>query len=131
MGGDQIACVKESKLKTICTEAMPPIPHYGVRSTINIQTPHDVSFFYVPSFLSFCFRITPPCRGSWFFFSVSFCVSRIACRASSMCLFFFFAPQLHVNPNLERVRIPLYSFEIIQPTGSCGQMALAWFVRIS
>ena len=64
------------------------------------------------------------------FFSVSFCVSRIACRASSMYLFSFFAPQLHINPNLELVRIPLYSFEIIQPTGSCGQTAAARFVQV-
>ena len=47
-----------------------------------------------------------------------------------MYLFSFFAPQLHVNPNLELVRIPLYSFEIIQPTGTCGQMAVARFVQV-
>ena len=55
---------KGSKFKTICTRGMPPIGRYGVQSNFNIQTPHDVSFFFVSSFLSFCFRITPPCRGS-------------------------------------------------------------------
>ena len=47
-----------------------------------------------------------------------------------MYLFSFFAPQLHVNPNLEIVRIPLFSFEIIEPTGNCGQMTVARFVQV-
>ena len=39
-----------------------------------------------------------------------------------------FAPQLHINPNLEAVNFPL-SLEILQPTGSSGQEALGRFVR--
>ena len=64
------------------------------------------------------------------FFSVSFRLSRIACRASSMYFFSFFAPHLRMNPNLELVRIPLYGFEIIEPTGTCGQTAVARFVQV-
>ena len=57
-------------------------------------------------------------------------MSRIACRASSMYVFSFFAPYLRMNPNLEIVRIPLKTFEIIQPTGSCGLTAVARFVQV-
>ena len=126
----RIGDVKGSEFETICTRGMPAVPHYGVRSTFDIQTSHDVSFLYVPSFLSLCFRITPPCRGSSFFFSVSFCLSRITCRASAMHFFWFFGPQLNVNPNFETVRIPLQRFEIIQPTGNCSQLTLARFVQV-
>ena len=55
---------KGSKFETFCTQGMSQITRYGVQSNFDIQTPHDVSFFFVPSFLSLCFRITPPCRGS-------------------------------------------------------------------
>ena len=100
---------KESKSKTICTQGMTPVTCHGVQSTFNIKTPHDVSFFFGPSFLSFCFRITSLCRGSKVFFFRF--VLLVAYRVSR--LFFFFAPQLHINPNAEIVRIPLYSFQII------------------
>ena len=39
---------KGSKFKTICTKRMPPMTHYGVQSDLTIQTPHDVSFLFVP-----------------------------------------------------------------------------------
>ena len=39
---------KGSKFKTICTKRMPPMTHYGVQSNLTIQTPHDVSFLFVP-----------------------------------------------------------------------------------
>ena len=55
---------KGSNFTTICTRGMPPITHYGVESNFTIESAHDVSFFFVPLFLSFCFRITPPYRGS-------------------------------------------------------------------
>ena len=39
---------KGSKFKTICTKRMPPMTHYGVQSNLTVQTPHDVSFLFVP-----------------------------------------------------------------------------------
>ena len=51
-----------SEFETICAQGISPITRYGVQSSFIVQTPHDVSFFYVPSFLNFRFRITSPCR---------------------------------------------------------------------
>ena len=62
--------------------------------------------------------------------SFVFRVSCFASRISSMYLFSFFVPQLHIKPNLELARIPLYSFEITQPTGTWGQLAHARFVQV-
>ena len=43
----------------------------------------------------------------------------------------FFAVQLPINPNLEHVNIPLFSVEILQRSGSCGQVTVARFVWVS
>ena len=39
----------------------------------------------------------------------------------------FFAVQPPVNPNLELVTIPLFSFEILRRSGNCGQVTVARF----
>ena len=43
----------------------------------------------------------------------------------------FFAVQPPVNPNLEMVTIPLFSFEILRRSGNCGQVTVARFVWVT
>ena len=80
---------KRSEFKTICTQAMPPIPHYGVRSTFNIQTPHEVSFclflhFWVSVFVSL---LHVENRSFFFPFRFACPVSRVALL---QCTYFLF-----------------------------------------
>ena len=44
-------------------------------------------------------------------------------------LFYLFAPQLHINPDLEEVNIPL-SLGLLESTGTCGNLAVGRFVRV-
>ena len=43
----------------------------------------------------------------------------------------FFAVQPPVNPNLELVTIPLFSFEILRRSGNCGQVTVARVVWVT
>ena len=109
-------------LKPLAHKGCPPIGFYGVQNDFDTQTFYDVSIVFVVLFLSFCICFTS--GSAW---SPVLLVSSGVSRLVNM--FCLFAPQLHINPNLEAVNFPL-SLEILQPTGSSGQEAVGRFVRV-
>ena len=126
MGADQIVCAwarrRGQNLKPFADEGCPLLIITEFRVLLKIKlsmmSPFSWFFFFFEVLHLFHF-----CVSRVVVFSVSHGVSRF------VHLFCLSAPQLHVNPNLQMVKIPP-SLELLQDIGNCGQVAVGRFVRV-
>ena len=121
----------ESNFETGCTIGMPPIAYRGFQSTFSM-IPYVSPIFFVQPFPSFCFRFTRS------FCAPLFPISSVFFRLIQRIAFFqfisFFAPQLHINPNIEKVNIPLFFRDTTVRSYSCTGVVVsdrAWLIVVT